>query len=571
MKEHKITASDMQGIFSLIEACHHFGIENVILCPGSRNAALIISFNRSGLFNCHSIADERVAGFYALGMSLATQKPVAVACTSGSAATNLSPALVEAFYLKAPVVAITADRPLAWTDQGNGQTIRQRGLFKNFTVHDFSLITIPKNEDEAWLNRRKLSECFATALIKNRGPAHINVPMAEPLYGHRSYLLKQKPPFYRAVSPDKVLTGKQTKDFAKAISNARSVMILPGQMLPNENFRKCINSWSKLGNVAVLTETTANLEVPNAIDTIDRVIIGLLNPEKRKKLMPEILITTGGYVVSKRIKKLLRDFRPAQHWHLNPYDSGLDTFQSLSHEIAIEPELFLNAVLPKVKLNNSTYSKSWKALKDNAERAHKSFMRQAPYSDLSVFGFILGKFNSKVNLHLSNSSTVRYVQLFGHQRRLNYFGNRGTSGIDGCTSTAAGYALANQKEKNILITGDVAFRYDSNALWNKNFPNNLKIIVINNDGGGIFRIIEGPGTTDELEDFFEAHHPGDIGKLASTYDIPFFSANDMDSLKAVFNKFTSGKGTAILEVKTPRKQNAKVLADYFKHIHQRIE
>src|SRR5690606_32840039 len=178
MDNSQIEISNKKGVFSLIAACHHFGVRDVIISPGSRNAPLTISFSRCGLFKCHSIADERSAAFYAMGMALATEKPVAVICTRGSAAANLSPALAEAFYQKIPLVAITADRPLAWIDQGNGQPIHQENLFQNFRVNGFSMHSEPVSPDEIWYNTRKLSEVFVDALSRKKGPIHINIGRA---------------------------------------------------------------------------------------------------------------------------------------------------------------------------------------------------------------------------------------------------------------------------------------------------------------------------------------------------------------------------------------------------------
>ncbi len=570
MENESITLSTKEGVYSLVMACKYFGVENVIICPGSRNAPLTISFNRSGFFNCHSIVDERVAGFYALGMALASQKPVAVICTSGSAAANISPALAEAFYLKIPVIAITADRPLAWTDQGNGQTIRQEGLYKNFTVDAFTLHAEPVSRDEIWLNRRKLSACFAKALVRNPGPVHINVPFAEPLYAVKTYPVDFSGFYKTALSPTD-FSIDAAENFTKTFNASKKVMILVGQLNPNPALATILNTYSDLSNVVILTETTANMDLSNAIDTIDRIIMSIKDETMLPELMPDLLITCGGYIVSKKIKAHLREYQPNNHWHISQYDSGLDTFQSLTDEIISKPERFLSRLHPSLHPEQSSYKTHWQSISNQALIAHDSYIAELPWSDFFVFREILQHTVSPLNIHMANSSAVRYIQLFGFQSGINYFGNRGTSGIDGCTSTAAGYSMIDSMKPNLLITGDTAFMYDSNGLWNRNFPQNLKIMVINNGGGGIFRIIEGPDSTDELENYFEAYHPTDIQFIAKAFQIPFFKATNKTELGDKLTEFLNQPHSAIFEIETPGIENAGILRNYFKYIRKEIE
>lgn len=573
MANSQIEISNKKGIFTLIAACHHFGVHDVIISPGSRNAPLTISFNRCGLFKCHSIPDERSAAFYAMGISLATNKPVAVICTSGSAAANLSPALAEAFYQKIPLVAITADRPAAWIDQGNGQTIRQENLFQNFIVNGFSMHSEPASRDEIWFNRRKLSELFADALSRKKGPIHINVPLSEPLYGMETYNYEPgKEVFYALQKVNASPAKEQINAFAKELAESKKVMILAGQMPPNEPLHHILEKYSHLENVVILTETTSNINLKKAVDTIDRLIMPIANTEAIKDFMPDLLITIGGYIVSKKIKALLRDYQPKKHWHISEFDSGLDTFQSLTDEVVCDPVVFLSDLNnADIQLKNSAYNKNWQNLKKAAQKGHDLYVAKLEYADFYAYREILNQIKAPANIHMANSSPVRYVQLFGHRKDLKYFGNRGTSGIDGCTSTAAGIAKASPDEDHFLITGDTAFQYDINGLWNRDFPQNLKIILINNGGGGIFRIIEGPDRVEELEEFFEAYHPVDFEMTAKAHGLDYFKASDTTSLTSTLLKFFNHKGAALIEIKTIADQNAKWLKNYFNEVAKNMK
>jgi 2-succinyl-5-enolpyruvyl-6-hydroxy-3-cyclohexene-1-carboxylate synthase len=513
--------------------------------------------------------DERAAGFYAMGLAQGSGAPAGVICTSGSALANLAPAMTEAFYSKIPLVAITADRPLAWTDQGNGQTIRQEGIFQNFVKGQFSLIAEPHTSNEIWMNRRKLSELFNAATTAGRGPIHINIPLEEPLYGTRDYR-EEIPRFFRMTPHHNQHHQEEAKLLAGLIKRNKKVMFLIGQQTGSEKLTELLIRFSGLNNCVILTETTGNIDVPKAIDCIDRCVMPISDSDLLSELMPDVLISLGGYIVSKKIKALLREFNPKEHWHIDPFDFGLDTFQSLTTGVQEDPASFLNGVIEHLEsTEKSGYTKLWAAVKESSEQEHSRYISALPYSDFEAFRQILASLPDHTNLHLSNSSPVRYAQLFGKNSKIQYYANRGTSGIDGCTSTAAGIAAARPQENHILITGDLAFVYDSNGLWNRNFPKNFKIIVINNQGGGIFRIIDGPQTPGELEPYFEAHHPANIKSLAAAFGIAHVFANDSTSLKAALPEFHSLKGSAILEVVTPQKENSKILKAYFKQINKR--
>ncbi len=558
-----ILLSDKQGVNMLALAAYHYGVEHVIIAPGSRNAPLAIAFTRSGLFRCHSIPDERVAAFYALGIALASRKPAIVMCTSGSASINFAPALAEAFYLGSPVIAVTADRPLSWTDQGNGQTIRQEGVFTNFIRGWFNLIAEPKIHDDRWYNRRKLSELFNTALHIQPGPVHINVPLSEPLYG-TGPSSEATERFYDISTLHNMPDTASVAEYGAKVAAAKRIMILAGQMIHIDEIAHTLQKWAAYPNAVVLAETTSNVEGGGIITTIDRLIVSVYDEDQLQGLMPDILITIGGYVVSKKIKALLRKFSPAAHWHISLYDKGLDTYQSLTHEIKAEPGLFLDAVNREIDgIAESNYASLWAELAATRKVRHQGYTEDVAYTDFKAFHHINEALPAGICLHMANSSPVRYVQLFGTRPGVHYHCNRGTSGIDGCTSTAAGWALAQPEREVVLITGDMAFLYDSNALWNRSLPQNFKIIIINNQGGGIFRIIEGPAGAPELEEFYEAHHPASLERMAQVFDLPYLKALSEGELVQVLPRFFSMKGCAVLEVFTPKYENAAALKGYF--------
>jgi 2-succinyl-5-enolpyruvyl-6-hydroxy-3-cyclohexene-1-carboxylate synthase len=279
---------------------------------------------------------------------------------------------------------------------------------------------------------------------------------------------------------------------------------------------------------------------------------------------PEIVLTFGGMIVSKRIKAFLRRYRPEHHWHVDPL-RAYDTFGRLTRHFEAYPNDFFQQFLPFVKTVESTYASEFEKLSDYRKERHDRFVATAPFSDFSVFALLMRSMPKNVQLQIANSAPIRYAQLFGTDASVEVFCNRGTSGIDGSTSTAIGAAVGSGKPV-VLVTGDVGFFYDSNALWNNYIPKDFKIIIVNNGGGGIFRILPGHQENKTFNTFFETAHNLTAECLAQMFRMRYFSANDAVSLQDVLPGFYGATSPSILEIFTPTKENDKVLAEYFRFL-----
>lgn len=557
--------SDKRGVNRIVAALATFGVEDVIITPGSRNAPFIISFNRYGGFTCTSIKDERSAGFYALGKSIESQKPVVLCCTSGSAALNFAPAISESYYQRIPLIILTADRPKIWTDQADGQTINQTNVYDNFIRKSFELNGDATADQDLWYIERCVSEGMNTALKTNPGPIHFNVPVNEPLYRTSIEHLVAPKIFYFEEQESR-LTENSLKRLSAEFNDSHKVMVLLGQEGGGIPYEQELIRFSQFEKVTVLTESTSNIHHPNFVENIDRCITGLSDSEA-EEYMPDLLITLGGAVVSKRIKSLIRKFRPRAHWNVHEFDVYVDTYQSLTSSVSLKAGIFFSQLLEIIKDSSSDYAIKWSKLKQIKEERHDSFISTCPYSDLKVFDHIYKGLPDNFHLHISNSSPIRYAQLFNNKSISYTWCNRGTSGIDGCTSTAMGAASASKNKNFLLITGDVAFNYDINALWNIQEINNLRIIVINNSGGGVFRIIPGPGSIGEMTEFQETSTVSNASEIAKHFKWAYLSSDDLDSLDvAVKEFFERKKGRIILEIFTDADINPVVLENYWKHL-----
>jgi len=543
------------------------GMRYAVISSGSRNAPLVISFDAQKEIECLSIIDERSAAFFALGIAQQTNLPVGVICTSGSAALNYAPAIAEAFYQNIPLIVITADRPQEWIDQDDGQTINQQNIYSNYCKASFNLPVEPSHPDDLWYAQRVISEAFNTAMeVGNEGPVHINVPLREPLYKEIEKI-KIDYKIIEAPRIQKHLSTNQEMELLKVWTNAKRKMAICGLHKPDKELNKLLYELTKDPSVAVFTETTSNMQGERFIHNIDAVIDSLSENDK-KLFQPEVLISFGGPVTSKKLKMYLRKHKPQQHWHISASTAHTDTFQALTDVLAVD-EKYLFGLLSKQKnKQKSSYSKELKSIFDKANKALLSYCKKAPFSDLKVIKTIWQDIPKNSDVHLGNSSPIRYANLFepSYKYGINYFCNRGVSGIDGITSTASGAAFSS-KRLTTLITGDLAFFYDSNSLWNKYISSNLKIIVINNGGGGIFRLIDSKDSP-LLEKYFEAKHSMKVEGIVKAHNIPYYSATNEKELKQNLTELYKGhKGKpAILEVFTPNELNAEVWAGYFKSL-----
>lgn len=575
---------------TVIQLCKAKGIKHIIISPGSRNAPLTIGFTNDSCFNCYSIVDERCAAFFALGIAQQLREPTVLVCTSGSALLNYYPAISEAYYSDIPLVILSADRPKHLVGIGDGQTINQKNVFKNHILYSANLklnikdennspdqyeLPIIKNledklerflgiqKDIQTRNEQEINTAINLAFLKN-GPVHINIPFDEPLYETVNELNVSPKVIEVATNPTQV-DDYAISDCLEHWNVAAKKMILVGVNTPNSIEQKYLDELVKDDSVIVFTETTSNIHHNSFFPSIDQIIAPLTEAQQ-KELQPDILITFGGLIVSKKIKTLLRKNKPKQHWHIDTKKAN-DTFFCLTKHIEATPNQFLEIFLSKITHHvKSNYLSSWTALKQLRLQKHKDYLKVIPFSDFTVFDLVLKSIPNNTGLQVSNSSAIRYTQLFALNKTIEIFCNRGTSGIDGSTSTAIGSAVANRKQTT-FITGDLSFFYDSNALWNNYIPNDFRIIVINNRGGGIFRILPGHKNTENFDTYFETNHNLTAEHLSEMYGFDYKTALNTTELQDALKSFyKQDKQPKLLEVFTPQRINDEVLLNYFKFI-----
>jgi len=575
---------------TLILSCLKFDFFDVVISPGSRNVPLAIGFASNKKFKCYSIVDERSAAFFALGLSQKSKKPTILICTSGSALLNYYPAVAEAYYSEIPLIILSADRPEYKINIGDGQTINQSNVFEKNILYSNSLkqdcshateeiiksnlqkivndeadfSKIEKSQKSIQKNNERIIEIAFNLSINKMQPVHLNVPMEEPLYEFNdspsiSVKVKKK--------TEKKPSLTDLDNFYKAINKASKIMILigvsDGKILSKKSIQK-INSCS---SIILMKEHTSNVFNDSFISNIDR-LIGPIELQSNSdslfdELSPEIIISLGGMIVSKKIKSFLRNYKPRKHFHVGNNISKDSFYSGVEHINTTANKFFENIDLNK---SDSKYFEKWNQLDYSKLDLHNRYMKVINFSDLKVFEILTNWIPKKYNIQVANSTPIRYFQLFDLKNKNMMFANRGTSGIDGSTSTAIGSSVQNDSPV-LLVTGDLSFFYDVNALWNNHIPKNFRIIIINNSGGGIFKILPGFKENNLFSEFIETQHNLSARLIAKMFNFNYTRVSTKFGLNLYLRTFfKNSKKPKILEIKTSSVKSTKILKEYFRYL-----
>ncbi|TDQ19412.1 2-succinyl-5-enolpyruvyl-6-hydroxy-3-cyclohexene-1-carboxylate synthase [Algoriphagus boseongensis] len=558
----------IQPILDLVAICAKKGIENAILSPGSRSAPLTLAFARHADIHSRTISDERSAAFIAMGMAQQLGQPVALVCTSGSAALNYYPAIAEAFFQQIPLLILTADRPPEWIDQWDGQTIYQQEVYGKHIKNSFQLPDSFEQKDQKWHAERIINEAINLSRQFPAGPVHINIPLREPFYPdpEETYEFPESPREFTVLTSQKQLSEESLKHIQNRLSEIKKLVIVPGQQKPNPQLQGVLDQLVKEKEVVVITDTISNLQSESSVSLHDH-FVG--NESLFEDLKPELVISFGKSIISKSLKQFLRKSN-CSHWHIQENGEAKDTYRHLTRVLACSPLGFLNWLKINLQVQDSEYFQKWHALEKTVLQTLPSAFSESEFGEYPALNLILKKIPPFSKLHLANSMAVRYVNFLG-KRNQEIICNRGTSGIDGSNSTAVGCTFTT-KEPVTLITGDMAFFYDRNAFWH-NYPMpNLRIIILNNHAGGIFRLIDGPAKQPELEEYFETKQRLTASHLAQEFGFHYDFAKNQEELENALKDFYQPSlQPKILEIETSSPKNAEILKKVKSKIQEAIK
>lgn len=566
-------------ISELVALLQAHGVRDVVLCPGSRNAPLVhaLSHQLAGA-TCHSIIDERSAGFYALGLALATHRAVVVCCTSGTAVANLHPAVAEAYYQGVPLIVLSADRPERWIGQWAGQTLPQPELFGSL-VRKAVHLPEPHTEEERWYCNRLINEALLAALAPLPGPVQINVPINDPGVSLLPPTLAEHTPGSSDRRPIGMQPGRCIQQLYPCRIDAQAVEPLLQRLVTFE--RKMIlvgqESWSAATSTGetfpqslreqflCIGESLSNS--PVSICSLDALLASLSEADRRA-LQPDLLITLGGHIVSNKMKQYLRTYPPRETWHLSPDPTVVDLFCSLTEQIIAPIWPFLDTLAHGLAgLASSPYAGHWR------ERIDRLPSPTPRYSSLAVVGSLLSHLPEEpCVLHLANSSSVRYAELFRKPRRLLTLCNRGTSGIEGSLSTALGFARQRAEERHFIVIGDLSFFYDLNALGLPEVGSNVRVLLLNNQRGSIFQSLPTLEMDRLSQRYITAEHQLQAQGWAESCGWEYLSVHEASELEETITYFVGpAERPRLLEAFVSSEDEIAELQTYFKQLQPREE
>ena len=491
------------------------GVRHAVVCPGSRNSAIVHNLNECPSIQCYPVTDERSAGFYAMGMAQALKQPVVVCVTSGTALLNLAPAIAEAFYQHIPLVAISADRPQQWIDQLDGQTLPQSDALGRFVKKAVSLLE-PHDAEEKWYCNRLVNEALLAAM--RGGPVHINVPITEPLFEYSvDELPAERKIAYAAADMSPATLSHVTRMF---LSATRPMLISGQPMNP------------------LLDEAVS--------------IVG-----DDEEYVPDFVLYIGGSIVSKRLKRFLR--KAKETWVVNNTGEIADTFMNLTHVFQGDGEAVADHIRFMMVMEPHPFIQKWDDLLARIRLQAESY--EPAYSELAAVKYF-EHYVGDAEVHYANSSAIRLANSFAQHP---VWCNRGVNGIEGSLSTAAGFSCVTDKRVYCVI-GDLSFFYDQNALWNQNLQGNFRILLLNNGCGGIFNMLPGLEQSPARDQYVAAAHHTSAEGICQQNDIVYISASDMPQLHAGIDTLLNIESDrpVLLEVFTDPYDDEQTLKDYYK-------
>ena len=494
------------------------GIRYAVSCPGSRNSAIVHNLNACPDIECYPVTDERSAGFYALGMSQCLQKPVAVCVTSGTALLNLAPAVAEAYYQHIPLVVISADRPQAWIDQLDGQTLPQPDAFGRFVRKAVSLPE-PYDAESRWFCNRLVNE----ALIIRHAPVHINVPISEPLFDYTVSELPKERKIELIESDASTMTQSHV---VRMFLHAKRPMLISGQpMNPHMDEAVC-----------------------------------LIGDDER--YVPDFVLYTGGSIVSKRLKHFL--YKAKETWAVNSMGEVNDTFQNLTHVIQGDGEVIADLIRFNLEQQPHPFVQLWEELLEKVRL--QTIAYEPDYSQMAVVKRFERRQKSEIRsqYHYANSTAIRLANIYA---RHSVYCNRGVNGIEGSLSTAAGFSVVSE-DMVYCIIGDLSFFYDQNALWNQNLHGNLRILLLNNGKGGIFNMLKGLEQSPSRDQYVAAEHHTSAEGICMQNRVVYLKATNMEEMQQGLDTLIDMESDrpVLLEVFTDATEDERVFKDYYRRL-----
>ncbi|MBJ7599770.1 MAG: 2-succinyl-5-enolpyruvyl-6-hydroxy-3-cyclohexene-1-carboxylic-acid synthase [Candidatus Nephthysia bennettiae] len=549
MSDGKVTQAFAATFVEELARC---GLRDVCIAPGSRSAPLAMAFARNLIVRVWMHVDERCAGFFALGMAKTAGRPVAVLCTSGTAAAELHPAVIEAHQSFTPLLLLTADRPPELREVGANQAIDQARLYGS-AVRWFFDPGPPEERpesDRAW--RRLAARALAEAEGPPAGPVHLNLPFREPLTGEPG----EAPEVQRAARPPTRLrrghpqpTPETVDAVAAALEDASRPLVVAGEMRRGERLRLALDALLSRLDAPLLAEPSSQLRRRSAVGLVEAYDALLREPEWAAAHEPDLVLRLGAPPTSKPLNQLLARCAPVT-LVLDPEGGWRDPDQLATELVRCDPEPLLHQVAARLQSSTGRWQQEWRDAGAVAAAAMDRRMARTPMHEGHVVSSLAQELPEHASVFVGSSMAIRDVDTFwpptppGHR----FFGNRGASGIDGLVSTGLGMAgAASGLGPAVLLLGDLSLYHDMNGLWAvRRHGLRVVVVVLDNGGGGIFDFLPPAAHTDVFEELFATPVGLRWEDVARLYDLRFVAATEPAALQAALREaFASPQSTMV--------------------------
>ncbi len=561
------------------------GLTAVCIAPGSRSTPLALAFYASNEIRIYRHLDERSAAFFALGVALGEEKPVALVCTSGTAAANFHPAIIEAQMSQVPLLILTADRPPELRHSGANQTIDQVKMFGDHVLWSVD-VALPQPEAPA-LVLRNLRTLAARALARSnglvKGPVHLNFPFRKPLEpvdaegwltamgtksGQRPYTHIER----GILQP----TGEQVAYLQEVIASHPRGLIICGPRCPAGEFPAAVSQLSAASGYPILADPLSGVRFSPQVSTTD--VLGgyetFLQGTQPSWPEPDVILRFGSVPTSKWLNNYLNHINPSYHIHIQESGNWADQNHMTSHFFQVNSIHLCHQLIPAIsRPADRSWQQHWAKTEtvcwSTASETLQDFM-----FDGSVAAALLDQLPPDATLFVGNSLSIRHVDQFGRPQRkpLRLFANRGASGIDGNLSTGLGIA-ATSNRPTVLLVGDITFYHDSNGLLavRQLGLDKVIIVLVNNNGGGIFRRLPVAQFEPPFEEFFLTPHGLDFAPLAAIHGLNYHLAQDLSSFRSLFDAALSENSASIIEVRTDGQEDDRIRRQIVTQVKAQLE
>lgn len=568
-----------------------FGVKYACISPGSRSTPLTLAAARNKKIKSFINIDERSSAFFALGLAKSTETPVVLICTSGTATAEFYPAIIEAYQQRVPLIVCTADRPPELVNVGANQTINQDNIYKNH-IRWYCPAGLPEASAKG-LKHIKLcaSKAYYESFIKSRGPVHLNFPFRKP-FEPDSYTdeisqnLLQLKGIKEIDFPDTDDTAvknlnrrKWFRDISKRLVESKKILLIAGPEKYNAAFPAEISGLAKILNAPVLADGLSNIrfgihDKGNIVSNFDAI---LRSDKFSGENRPDLILHFGRTVTSKALENYLEKCA-APKFLINDSGDWFDPSNKAKAAIKCRPYIFCREMIHCLEGNIDFKSRTtWTGKFINADKIaselkSKIIKRSASLNECRIPGEIIELIPDNSQIMISNSMPVRDFDYFasGLAKNITVFNNRGASGIDGIISTALGTA-AQSKKPAVLITGDLAFYYDLNGLLAaKNYNIPLIIILVNNNGGGIFDILPIAEYGKLFSKYFTVSHNLDFSHFVKAYGGNYKRIKNWSEFRSSFKKALKSKSFSVIEIGTNSGQSLKLRRKFWNEVSKKL-